>query len=79
MQVLKHLLSVVAFLYVGYHIYTYGPGLFNVTVMVVFILATVANYFRHRRESELKANERARQERAQAKYDRKHKHTKTQK
>ena len=73
MQNLKHILSIVAFCYLCYHIFTYGPGAFNVTVMVVFLLSVVANYFRHRRESAMAANERARQERADAKYNRKHK------
>ena len=42
--------------------------------MVIFLLSVVANYFRYRKENELKANEAARQARAQAKHDRKHKH-----
>ena len=63
MRMLNHILSVIAFAYLCYHLYTYGPGLFNVTVMVI----------RYRKENELKANEAARQARAQAKHDRKHK------
>ena len=60
--------------YLCYHLYTYGPGLFNVTVMIIFLLSVVANYFRYRKENEMKANEASRQARAQAKHDRKHKH-----
>jgi len=41
--------------------------------MVIFLLSVVANYFRYRKENEMKANEEARQARAQAKHDRKHK------
>ena len=42
--------------------------------MIIFLLSVVANYFRYRKENEMKANEASRQARAQAKYDRKHKH-----
>ena len=42
--------------------------------MIIFLLSVVANYFRYRKENEMKANEAARQARAQAKHDRKHKH-----
>lgn len=38
------------------------------------LLSVVANYFRYRKENEMKANEASRQARAQAKHDRKHKH-----
>lgn len=74
MRLLNHILSVVAFAYLCYHLYTYGAGLFNVTVMIIFLLSVVANYFRYRKENEMKVNEASRQARAQAKYDRKHKH-----
>lgn len=74
MRMLNHILSVVAFAYLCYHLYIYGAGLFNVTVMIIFLLSVVANYFRYRKENEMKANEASRQARAQAKYDRKHKH-----
>ena len=74
MRMLNHILSVVAFAYLCYHLYNYGPGLFNVTVMIIFLLSVVANYFRYRKENEMKANEASRQARAQAKHDRKHKH-----
>ena len=74
MRILNHILSVVAFVYLCYHLYTCGPGLFNVTVMIIFLLSVVANYFRYRKENEMKANEAVRQARAQAKHDRKHKH-----
>ena len=74
MRMLNHILSVVAFAYLCYYLYTYGAGLFNVTVMIIFLLSVVANYFRYRKENEMKANEASRQARAQAKYDRKHKH-----
>lgn len=74
MRILNHILSVVAFVYLCYHLYTYGPGLFNVTVMIIFLLSVVANYFRYRKENEMKANEVVRQARAQAKHDRKHTH-----
>ena len=74
MRMLNHILSVVAFPYLCYHLYTYGPGLFNVTVMIIFLLSVVANYFRYRKENEMKANEASRQARAQAKHERKHKH-----
>ena len=73
MRMLNHILSVIGFAYLCYHLYADGPGLFNVTVMVIFRLSVVANYFRYRKENELKANEAARQARAQAKHDRKHK------
>ena len=73
MRMLNHILSVIAFAYLCYHLDTYGPGLFNVTVLVIFLVSVVANYFRYRKENELKANEAARQARAQAKHDRKHK------
>lgn len=73
MNLLKHLLTVVAFAYMCYHIYNFGPGMFNVTVLVVLILSTVANYFREKRESELKANENARKARAEARHAKKHK------
>ena len=51
-----------------YHIYNFGPGMFNVTVLVVLILSTVANYFREKRESDLKTNENARKARAEARH-----------
>ena len=54
MRMLNHILSVVAFAYLCYHLYTYGPGLFNVTVMIIFLLSVVANYFRYRKENEMK-------------------------
>lgn len=73
MNLLKHLLTLVAFAYMCYHIYNFGPGMFNVTVLVVLILSTVANYFREKRESELKANENARKARAEARHAKKHK------
>ena len=73
MNLLKHLLTVVAFAYMCYHIYKFGPGMFNVTVLVVLILSTVANYFREKRESDLKANENARKARAEARHAKKHK------
>ena len=73
MNLLKHLLTVVAFAYMSYHIYNFGPGMFNVTVLVVLILSTVANYFREKRESDLKANENARKARAEARHAKKHK------
>ena len=73
MNLLKHLLTVVAFAYMCYHIYNFGPGMFNVTVLVVLILCTVANYFREKRESDLKANENAHKARAEARHAKKHK------
>ena len=73
MNLLKHLLTVVAFAYMCYHIYNFGPGMFNVTVLVVLILSTVANYFREKRESDLKANENACKARAEARHAKKHK------
>ena len=73
MNLLKHLLTVVAFAYMCYHIYNFGPGMFNVTVLVVLILSTVANYFREKRQSDLKANENARKARAEARHAKKHK------
>lgn len=73
MNLLKHLLTVVAFAYMCYHIYNFGPGMFNVTVLVVLILSTVANYFREKRESDLKANENARKARAEARHAKRHK------
>ena len=73
MNLLKHLLTVVAFAYMCYHIYNFGPGMFNVTVLVVLILSTVANYFREKRESDVKANENARKARAEARHAKKHK------
>ena len=73
MNLLKHLLTVVAFAYMCYHIYNFGPGMFNVTVLVVLILSTVANYFREKRESALQANENARKARAEARHAKKHK------
>ena len=73
MNLLKQLLTVVAFAYMCYHIYNFGPGMFNVTVLVVLILSTVANYFREKRESDLKANENARKARAKARHAKKHK------
>ena len=73
MNLLKHLLTVVAFAYMCYHIYNFGLGMFNVTVLVVLILSTVANYFREKRESDLKANENARKARAEARHAKKHK------
>jgi len=73
MNLLKQLLTVVAFAYMCYHIYNFGPGMFNVTVLVVLILSTVANYFREKRESDLKANENARKARAEARHAKKHK------
>ena len=74
MNLLKQLLTVVAFAYMCYHIYIFGPGMFNVTVLVILILSTVANYFREKRESDLKANENARKARAEARHAKKHKH-----
>lgn len=44
MNLLKQLLTVVAFGYLCYHIYTFGPGMFNVTVLVILILSAVANH-----------------------------------
>ena len=73
MNLLKQLLTVDAFAYMCYHIYNFGPGMFNVTVLVVLILSTVANYFREKRESDLKANENARKARAEARHAKKHK------
>ena len=73
MNLLKHLLTVVAFAYMCYHIYNFGPGMFNVTVLVILILSTIANYFREKRESDLKANENARKARAEARHVKKHK------
>ena len=70
MNLLKQLLTVVAFGYLCYHIYTFGPGMFNVTVLVILVLSAVANYFR---ESDLKANENARKARAEARHAKKHK------
>ena len=46
MKILKHLLTLVAFGYLCYHIYTLGPGMFNVTVLVILVLSSIANYFR---------------------------------
>ena len=54
MKILKHLLTLVAFGYLCYHIYTFGPGMFNVTVLVILVLSSIANYFREKRESDLK-------------------------
>ena len=73
MNILKQLLTVVAFAYMCYHIYNFGPGMFNVTVLVVLILSTVANYFREKRESDLKANENARKASAEDRHAKKHK------
>ena len=55
MKILKHLLTLVAFGYLCYHIYTFGPGMFNVTVLVILVLSSIANYFREKRESDLKS------------------------
>ena len=73
MNTLKHLLTLVACGYLCYHIYTFGPGMFNVTVLVILVLSTAANYFREKRESDLKANENARKARAEARHTKKHK------
>ena len=76
MKILKHLLTLVAFGYLCYHIYTFGPGMFNVTVLVILVLSSIANYFREKRESDLKANEnarKARKARAEARHAKKHK------
>ena len=73
MNLLKQLLTVVAFAYMCYHIYNFGPGMFNVTVLVILILSTIANYFREKRESDLQANENARKARAEARHAKKHK------
>ena len=73
MNLLKQLLTLVAFAYMCYHIYNFGPGMFNVTVLVILILSTIANYFREKRESDLKANENARKARAEARHAKKHK------
>ena len=73
MKILKHLLTLVAFGYLCYHIYTFGPGMFNVTVLVILVLSSIANYFREKRESDLKANENARKARAEARHAKKHK------
>ena len=73
MKILKHLLTLVAFGYLCYHIYTFGPGMFNVTVLVILVLSSIANYFREKRESDLKANENARKARAEARHVKKHK------
>ena len=73
MNLLKQLLTLVAFAYMCYHIYNFGPGMFNVTVLVILILSTVANYFREKRESDLKANENARKARAEVRHAKKHK------
>ena len=70
MKILKHLLTLVAFGYLCYHIYTFGPGMFNVTVLVILVLSSIANYLR---ESDLKANENARKARAEARHAKKHK------
>ncbi len=50
-----------------------GPGMFNVTVLVILVLSSIANYFREKRESDLKANENARKARAEARHAKKHK------
>ena len=73
MKILKHLLTLVAFGYLCYHIYTFGPGMFNVTVLVILVLSSIANYFREKRESDLKANKNARKARAEARHAKKHK------
>ncbi len=73
MNLLKQLLTLVAFAYMCYHIYNFGPGMFNVTVLVILILSTIANYFREKRESDLKANENAHKARAEARHAKKHK------
>lgn len=73
MNLLKQLLTVVAFAYMCYHIYNFGPGMFNVTVLVILVLSSIANYFREKRESDLKANENARKARAEARHAKKHK------
>ena len=73
MNTLKHLLTLVAFGYLCYHIYTFGPGMFNVTVLVIHVLSTAANYFREKRESDLRANENAQKARAEARHAKKHK------
>ena len=64
MNILKHLLSIVAFIYLCYHIYTFGPGAFNITVMMIFILSVVANYFTYRNKNEMKANVQSREKRS---------------
>ena len=60
MKILKHLLTLVAFGYLCYHIYTFGPGMFTVTVLVILVLSS-------------KANENARKARAEARHAKKHK------
>jgi len=47
--------------------------MFNVTVLVILVLSSIANYFREKRESDLKANENARKVRAEARHAKKHK------
>jgi len=47
--------------------------MFNVTVLVILVLSSIANYFREKRESDLKANENARKARAEARHAKKHK------
>ena len=39
--------------------------MFNVTVLVILVLSSIANYFREKRESDLKTNENARKARAE--------------
>lgn len=68
MNILKHGLSAIAFIYLLYHIYAYGAGAFNVTVLVIFILSVVANYFKHRNESAMKANKEHRVKRERGKH-----------
>ncbi|ETS92747.1 hypothetical protein [Veillonella sp. AS16] len=73
MESLKHILSIIAFGYLCYHIYTFGPGAFNVTVMIIFLLSVLANYYRRKKENAMRANEESRKARAEARHGKKHK------
>ena len=71
MNLLKQLLTVVAFAYMCYHIYNFGPGMFNVTVLVVLILSTVANYSVRNVKATLRPTKNARKARAEARHAKK--------
>ena len=73
MKKLNRILSIIAFVYLAYHMYTYGVTTFNMTVMALFIVSLGADYLRHKRDAKIAELEKEVLEKKEKSYNRRHK------
>ncbi|MBP8617262.1 hypothetical protein [Veillonella sp.] len=73
MKKLNRILSIIAFVYLAYHMYTYGVTTFNAVVMALFIVSLGADYLRYKRDAKVAELEKKALEKKEKSYNHRHK------